>query len=353
MIIKSVLESFAINPESCKITIVSGGLINRTWKVIHGDREYILQRVNDAVFKEPLKIAENIRRISEYLASHHPDYQFICPLSDTSGNTLIHNPDGYFRLLPFVKNSVTIDAVSQPGQAFEAARQFGLFTKLLSGFEANTLHTTIPDFHNLVLRYEQFQKALSEGNSARKKETSAAIGMLNDYQWIVNDFEEITKKEEFRIRVTHHDTKISNVLFDPQGKGICVIDLDTVMPGYFISDLGDMIRTYVSPASEEEADFTRIEVREDVFISLLQGYLQFMAEELTDTEKRYIYYSGMFMTYMQALRFLADYLNNDVYYGCQYQGQNRVRAENQIHLLRALSDKEKDLSNRISGLLNH
>src|SRR5690606_24912784 len=140
-----------------------------------------------------------------------------------------------------------------------------------------------------------------------------------------------------RIRVTHHDTKISNVLFDKDGKGICVIDLDTVMPGYFISDVGDMIRTYVSPANEEERDFDKIRVRDDVMDALTEGYLEFMGDELTATEKKHTRYSGMFMTYMQALRFLTDYLNDDVYYGARYDGHNRVRAMNQVRLLSELA----------------
>src|SRR5690606_32533536 len=125
---------------------------------------------------------------------------------------------------------------------------------------------------------------------------------------LVDEFEAVRKNVDFRIRVTHHDTKISNVLFDKDGKGICVIDLDTVMPGYFISDVGDMIRTYVSPANEEERDFDKIRVRDDVMDAHTEGYLEFMGDELTATEKKHTRYSGMFMTYMQALRFLTDYL---------------------------------------------
>jgi len=348
MNLDTILEPFAINIRRRQIAPLSGGLINRTWKISDGPDQYILQRINDAVFKEPEKIDENISRISEYLETHHPGYFFVAPLHDRLGQSLAHHPDGYFRLMPFVKDSITIDTVTNPEQAYEAAKQFGLFTKLLSGFDAQTLHTTIPDFHNLSLRYAQFQKSLSYGNRERIAETRAVIDTLEEYQWIVNDFEAIKKNSGFSVRVTHHDTKISNVLFDQKGNGICVIDLDTVMPGYFISDVGDMIRTYVSPANEEERSFERISVRVEVFESLIRGYLEFMGDELTGTEKEYIHYSGMFMTYMQALRFLTDYLNNDVYYGSRYDGHNRVRAMNQVHLLNALRDTEKTIQTGIS-----
>lgn len=337
MNVNAVLESFGIDPIRCEVAVLSGGLINATWKITDADSEYILQRVNDSVFKAPEKIDENIRRIAQYLKVNHPDYLFVAPLSGKEGQTMVHSPDGYFRLMPFVKNSVTLDTVTNRDQAYQAARQFGLFTKLLSGFDAGTLYATIPNFHNLALRHQQFQQSLRDGNPRRLDECKHEVSVLQQYEWIVNEFEAIRNNPEFRTRVTHHDTKISNVLFDEDGKGICVIDLDTVMPGYFISDFGDMIRTYVSPANEEEKDFEKIIVRDDVLDAITKGYLEFMEDELTATEKKHIQYSGLFMTYMQALRFLADYFNNDIYYGARYKGHNRVRAMNQIRLLEALT----------------
>ena len=144
--------------------------------------------------------------------------------------------------------------------------------------------------------------------------------------------------------VTHHDTKISNVLFDKSDKGLCVIDLDTVMPGYFISDVGDMLRTYLSPVNEEEKDLSRIEVRDDYFKAIAEGYLSEMKEELSQKEKEHFVYSGKFMIYMQALRFLTDYFKDDTYYGSKYPGHNLVRATNQATLLKKLTQKEKLLN---------
>lgn len=333
MNLTAILDSFSINPNASEVTALSGGLINTTWKIRDDRGEYILQRVNHKVFKTPESIDENITRIARYLKDHHPDYYFVSPIAGKEGHTLAHTEDGYFRLIPFVKDSVTLHTVTHPEQAYQAARQFGQFTKLLSGFDTRTLGITIPDFHNLTLRYRQFQQSLREGNPQRREECTQEIAVLQQYEWIVADFEGIRSNPEFRVRVTHHDTKISNVLFDKDGKGICVIDLDTVMPGYFISDFGDMIRTYVSPANEEESDYDKIRVRKDVLDAITDGYLEFMDDELTGVEKKHIQYSGLFMTYMQALRFLADHLNDDVYYGARYEGHNRVRAGNQIRLL--------------------
>ena len=155
-----------------------------------------------------------------------------------------------------------------------------------------------------------------------------------------NRFQSLQTNPSVRKRVTHHDTKISNVLFDRKGNGICIIDLDTVMAGLFISDVGDMMRTYLSPANEEVKDFNRIEVREDYFKAIVQGYLSAMHDELTADERQLFYYAGTFLVYMQAIRFLADYCNDDVYYGSRYEGQNFVRAMNQLTLLQRLEEKK-------------
>jgi len=228
-------------------------------------------------------------------------------------------------------------------QAYEAAKQFGRFTKLLCHFPCEQLHITLPDFHNLSLRYQQFEKAIAEGNTARIKEAAATIEFLKNNRSIVDTSERIQKNPAFKKRVTHHDTKISNVLFDDNDQGLCVIDLDTVMPGYFISDVGDMLRTYLSPVSEEETDFSKIKIRSDYFKAIAKGYLEEMKGELSKEEQAHFVYAGKFMIYMQALRFLTDYLNNDVYYGSKYEGHNFMRAKNQVVLLEKLMEKEEAL----------
>jgi thiamine kinase-like enzyme len=206
---------------------------------------------------------------------------------------------------------------------------------MLTGVKMDMLRYTIPGFHDLNWRWQQFQDALATGDSARIALAKTEIEYLQSRFDIVEQFNAIKKDPDFKIRVTHHDTKISNVLLDENEKGICVIDLDTVMPGYFISDLGDMFRTYLSPANEEERDLSKITVRKDFYDAIVKGYLTFMEPELTATEKAHFHYAGEFMIYMQALRFLTDYLNNDRYYGQSYEGHNLLRAQNQIALLSA------------------
>ena len=343
-----VLNAYNIDEASCTLTPFGNGLINHTWK-ISAKQTYILQQVNDAVFKNPDAIAENIRLVGTYLSRHHPDYYVVQPLKSRMGTELIFIKNvGYFRLWPFVPQSHSIDVVRSPRQAFEAAKQFGKFTRLLAPFDLSKLQFPLPDFHNLTLRYNQFVQALTEGDQNRIKKAAAAIEILQQHQSLVSQYEDLKKSPDFVLRVTHHDTKICNVLFDAADNGICVIDLDTVMPGYFISDAGDMMRTYLSPLSEEENEFSRIKVRDDFFIAIVTGYLSEMQQELTEKEKAHFVYAGQFMVYMQALRFLTDYLNNDVYYGCAYEDQNFIRAGNQITLLQQLCENETHLQQLVT-----
>lgn len=340
----SVLPAFGLK-EDAKVEQFGNGLINNTWKITAADEEYILQRVNHSVFEKPGNIAHNIQLIAAYLKQHHPEYKFVAPLVSTKGEVMYYqNGEGYFRIFPYVKGSHSKNVVSTADEAYQAAVQFGRFTKLLAGFDTNKLKITIPSFHDLSLRYRQFLQALQTGDPQRISHSEELINTLMSYTDIVKQYEQIVLNPDFKLRVTHHDTKISNVLFDEAGNGLCVIDLDTVMPGFFISDVGDMMRTYLSPVSEEESDFTKIVVRHSFYKAIVHGYYNEMKAELTDTEKEHFLYAGKFMIYMQALRFLTDYLNNDAYYGSNYPSQNLTRAANQTVLLQRLLNDESVLT---------
>jgi len=249
---RNILKQFGFDENNCIIKPFGSGLINSTWQVEAGNEKYILQRINDNIFKVPEDIDFNIGMIGDYLKERFPGYLFTTPCNTTDGKGLVKTGEGYFRMFPFIEGSHTINVVENTAQAYEAAKQFGRFTKLLSGFDASRLKITLPDFHNLTLRYHQFENALQTGNKERIGQSSELISFTKQHKNIVDEFESC--KIKLKIRCTHHDTKISNVLFDENDKGLCVIDLDTVMPGYFISDVGDMIRTYLSAVSEEEKD---------------------------------------------------------------------------------------------------
>jgi Ser/Thr protein kinase RdoA (MazF antagonist) len=316
------------------------GLINKTFTVETTKGQFILQTVNHHIFKNPWAIDHNINSIGSHLIKQAPAYLFTHLVPTLNGTTLIEWEGSFYRA--FVKiESYALSILENPQQAYEAASQFGKFTHTLSNFDANSLKITLPNFHNLSLRYHQFLQALNNGNSQRITESTDAINFLKANVQFVQIYEHFIGHKEVKLRVTHHDTKISNVLFkkeDNQEKAICVIDLDTVMPGYFISDIGDMCRTCLCSVSEEEGDLDKLIVDGQKWESIKNGYLSQMSNSLSNFERDHIFYGGQYMIYMQALRFLTDHINNDCYYGAKYEGQNLVRALNQIRLLQ-LYDK--------------
>ncbi|RYY61001.1 MAG: aminoglycoside phosphotransferase family protein [Chitinophagaceae bacterium] len=342
--LEKVYKAFGVPGDPEEAVAFGSGLINHTWKISKNGKFYVLQRINQQVFREPDAIAFNINLTARFLGERYPEYLFVTPERSVDQQDIYHDEEsGYFRLSPFVENSHTIDVVAETGQAYEAARQFGLFTKLLGEMDATRLKITLPDFHNLSLRYEQFGNALRDGNRQRIGESAPLIEAIIARKGIVDTFVAIRNNAAFKIRATHHDTKISNVLFDDRDKGLCVIDLDTLMPGYFISDFGDMMRTYLSPVSEEEKDFSKICIRDGFFEAIVDGYIGELKDELSQEEKAHAVYAGKFMIYMQAIRFLTDHLNNDSYYGAKYTGHNLLRAANQLELLARLEEKEEIL----------
>jgi hypothetical protein len=317
---------------------VSTGLINITWKLLcESNASYILQEINTNVFCDPFIIDRNIKKLQNYMNkesnSNDDKHLLLYPLITKTNNTVLIYNDKYYRLYNYI-NSKTITIISNKDLAYEAAYTFGKFTKLFDDFDPNQLELTIPDFHNLLLRYQQFETAIGNGNKDRINIAQSEIESLRQLNYLCDKFTHFIKHAKLRIQ--HHDTKITNILFDNNDKAICVIDLDTVMAGYFISDLGDMIRTYVCAVDENEADLDKINIKEDYLQALIDGYLKSMGDSLTEFEKDHIFFSGEVLLYMQSLRFLTDYLHDDKYYKISYDNHNYVRARNQLCLLQHL-----------------
>lgn len=335
-IISSVLFTFGLEAEKLTIKRIDSGHINYTFKV---EPDFILQRINIKVFRNPEFLSHNLQRASAYLSEKAPAYLFLKAIPNEAGTDLVFDQEGYpWRLFPYLSNTVTIDEVESTAQAYEAAKAFGQLTKLLDGCDVSSFHETIPQFHNLPLRYLQFEQALKTSGPERIINSKKLCEGYTRFNFLVRDFEDLIDSKKLMLRITHNDTKINNVLFDKDKRKVsCVIDLDTLMPGYFIYDLGDMIRTFVSPASEDESDLSKVVVRKEIHQAILEGYLSEMGEALTTDEKAAIPMAGLIMTYMIGLRFLIDYLNGDTYYKIAYPEQNLVRAANQFSLLEKLS----------------
>jgi Ser/Thr protein kinase RdoA (MazF antagonist) len=355
MVNKEILDAFGVTTSESDIKKFGSGHINNTFLLNGIDgKKYILQRINTYVFKEPEVIARNLRLAASYLAEHHPDYLFITPVTTVTGEDLFHYKGEYWRMIPFIPSSTSVDQADTPKQAYEAAKQFGRMARYLHGIDLHEFKATIPNFHNLTLRYAAFQEAIRTAKDERKQFAETLVDQFLKYSDIAVTFEKLKTDPAFTDRLMHHDTKINNVLLDKDTyEGICVCDLDTLMPGKIISDLGDMVRTYVSPVSEEERDFSRIEVREDYYEALMKGYLSEVGGTLTGTERKHLFYAGQFMIYMQGIRFLTDYLNGDVYYPVKYPEHNYDRAKNQLTLLERLMEKEPQLQKVIDNCLKN
>ncbi len=350
---EEIFKAYGFNSTIVKLQQIGSGHINQTYLLsTESDTKYILQNINTYVFKDPYAIAANIKAVADELTLHHPNYLFPASIPTTTGDLMFNHDGKYWRLLPFVANTLAFDTLSDPKQAYEAAKQFGKLSRLLNNFDTSNLKPTIPGFHDLAWRYDQFIVALNQDPVELKKIAQHEVDIALRHHFIVDYFHSYEHSIDFPDRVMHHDTKISNVLLDETDyRGVCVIDLDTLMPGKFLSDLGDMMRTYLCAFSEDEKDLEKIKIRIPYFKATIEGYLSEMASILTSTEKELILFSGKYIIYMQALRFLTDYLNGNIYYPISYVEQNLDRAKNQFKLLSELFENEKILQDIIEESL--
>eukprot|EP01031_Cornospumella_fuschlensis_P035617 gene35617-43195_t len=333
---------------------ISVGLINTTWKVVcSGKPCYVLQKINDKVFTNPPAIDSNIRMLASYIESEKAVCPFPKPVAFYDHVTLLYVEEhSYFRLFDYIPCSRTYTAVISPSVAYEAAKQFGAFARAFSSFDANSLLTTIPNFHNLRMKYDDFLCALRTGLTERIEIAKDLIDEVQKCAYICSQYDDIVVNRQLEVRVVHHDAKISNMLFSENADvGICVVDLDTVMPGYFISDLGDLFRSSLCAYDEETTDLSLLSVRLEYFDAIVQGYLSAMRDVLTASEKHLIVYAGQFMIYMQCLRFLTDFLLGDKYYKFSHSLHNLDRAKNQMTLLKSYLSQEARMNEIVQALL--
>lgn len=315
------------------------GHINDTFKIEieEGDskKSYLLQRLNHLVFHQPEVVMRNIRLVSEHLSRQAYPLDILVPLPALDGHFLHRDASGNcWRVFPFFEKTTTFEQVDTPEQAFEAARAFGAFARALDGMDASQLQPAIPGFHDGLARLAYFKKVLKNAIPERLAEAKSEVVEVLQNQLIFNKIAAL----DLPLRVIHHDTKINNLLFDAHTlKPVCVIDLDTVMPGVILSDFGDMMRTFTNAAGEDEADLSKVDMKMPVYEALSEGFLREMGSLLTPAERDNLAQGGRWLTLMQVVRFLADYLEGDVYYKTKYPAHNLVRARNQLALFRSMT----------------
>lgn len=338
MISPSVLAAFHLLPYK-NIQPLSAGLINHSYKVTTNDNQsYFLQQVNTGIFTQPERIQENYMLIQQHLRDKN---SFQLPAIIFAGKDLLYEEEGKtWRCFQFLPHTYSPEKVHTAEKAYEVANCFGRFTAALHDLNVHQLHTILPDFHNLQYRYNQLLEALQQADESVKEDSKDLIQMVFDNQHLLHWFNSIqSNRVAYPVRIMHHDCKISNILFNKQTDALqCPIDLDTTQPGLFFSDLGDMIRTIVPSLNEDAANINDLTIRTQFYDAAVQGYLAAMTAYLTPEEKSDIHYSGLVLVYMQAIRFLADYLNNNKYYKVAYPEQNRDRTANQLRLLQLLQE---------------
>ena len=334
-----VIEVFGFETPSVEIIPISNGLINSTYKVSNNKSSILLQKLNHKVFAAPREIVQNYNKIYSFLKKEN-NYFLPEPVKTVDRNLCFSDADGNcWRAFVFINDTHTPETPQHTEDAYDASFCFGNFTRHLAGFDSADLKIIIPQFHDLAFRYQQFTEAVTNDRVGRRERIKNEIDVLIKKNKLVDFYRHIITGPGFKLRVMHHDAKISNILFDNKtNKVVCPVDLDTTQAGYYFSDLGDMIRSMACSHPENSIEFSQLSIRADFYTSIIDAYLSALQDELTTEEIKNIHYTGLLMIYMQTLRFMTDYLNGDIYYRIDYPEQNFDRARNQLILLQSLEE---------------
>ena len=320
---------------------------------------YILQRINHHVFRYPELVMHNVKLTTEHLRKkigsedkHDLTRRTMTLVPTRGGAPYYRDRDGnYWRAYVFIERVTSTHVAVLPAQAGQVGRAFGMFQKRLADLSPEKVLETIPEFHNGLLRFEALENAVAADSARRVAGAQAAIDFCRQQRGIVTLLLDALKRGELPLRITHNDTKIDNVLFDTDsGEVVCIVDLDTVMPGLVHYDFGDMVRTLTSPANEDERDLTKVSMRLEYFEELAKGYLTEASEFLTQAERDYLAISGKVITLILGIRFLIDHLEGDIYFRVHREGQNLDRARVQFKLVESMIEQEEAMKSVIAAL---
>lgn len=340
--IKDVLSNFAVNGSIVSCTPYGNGHINDTYLVVSDTKRYILQKMNKYVFKKPSEVMENIEKVISYMEKN-PQFKdrFMSLVPTKSGRYFFVGEDGeYWRLYDFIEDSICLDRPETKEDFYQSAIAFGNFRSALSNFPAEELHESIPDFHNTPKRYNDFLNAVKEDVCDRAKNAQKEILFVTERSGFYSVLADANREGKLRLCVTHNDTKMNNVMLSAKDrKAICVIDLDTIMPGFSVNDFGDSIRFGASTAAEDEKDLSKVNFDIELFDIYTKGYIEGCGGALTKDEIMLLPEGAKMMTMEVGMRFLADYLQNDVYFKTAYPEHNLVRCRTQFKLV---SEMEKN-----------
>jgi aminoglycoside phosphotransferase (APT) family kinase protein len=344
-----VLANFAAPGPLARLEPHAGGLINHSWQARFaagaGEERFLLQRINQHVFRRPAEVMANMTRVTRHVAAHlreegvpEPDRRVLRLVPTRAGGTHHVDADGEtWRLVPWIEGTRSVERAATEREARETARAFGRFLRHLADLPGPRLFETIPGFHDTPARVVTFERIVAEDRVGRAREARREIEAILDRRPLAAALTSRVADGELRERPAHNDAKIANVLFDDAtGEALCVVDLDTVMPGLALHDFGDLVRSGVSDSDEDERDLARVAVRPSFFAALADGFVEGAAGALSAVERSLLATGAEVIVYEQALRFLGDHVDGDRYYRIERPGHNLDRARAQLALLASL-----------------
>ena len=357
--LNSVAAHFGLHGTVADIQPLGNGLINDTYKITTAEPDapdYVLQRINNAVFQDVDLLQHNIEVVTDHIrkklqesGADDIDRKVLTFVKADNGKTYWHDgQQHYWRVSVFIPRAKTYETVNPYYSEF-AGQAFGQFEAMLTDLP-ETLGETIPDFHNMELRRDQLRQAVKDDRAGRAAGVKDFIDEIEKYMDEMCLGERLFREGKLQKHVCHCDTKVNNMMFDKQGRVLCVIDLDTVMPSLFVSDYGDFLRTAANTIAEDSPEFDKIDFRMDIFEAFTRGYVESASSFLTPLEISLLPYAAELFPYMQAVRFLWDYLNGDHYWKCSYPEHNLTRARNQWHLFLKAREHEAEMKKFIEEL---
>lgn len=346
-------RQFCIDGEFVSASPHGSGHINDTYAAVYRQDgkqvRYVHQRINHGIFKDPGGLMENVRRVLAHIrdkleqaGESDVDRKVLTLIPARDGSCRYVDPEGnYWRTYLFIEQAQTYDAIVSADQAREAARAFGRFQQQLADLPPPRLTETIPDFHDTRRRFDNLVRAVEADAANRADAVRAEIDFALARESMVDVLLDLQKSGDIPERITHNDTKLNNVMIDDEtGEGLCVIDLDTVMPGLALYDFGDMVRTATSPAEEDERDLSKVFMQQPMFEALVGGYVEAAGSFLNAAELDHLAFSGRLITFEIGLRFLTDHLAGDVYFKVHRPDHNLDRCRTQFKLVADMEEKE-------------
>lgn len=357
--LKGIVEKFNVEGTSASIRPLGNGLINDTYLVVTAGEndDYVLQRINNSIFQDVDLLQHNVEAVTSHIRKKLIEVgeddisrKVLHFVETGEGKTYYMDGAGrYWRVSVFIPRAKTFEAVT-PEYSYYAGKAFGNFEAMLVDLP-ETLGETIPDFHNMELRMRQLRDAVAQDAKGRLSEVRDIVDELESHAHEMCKAERMGREGKLPKRVCHCDTKVNNMMFDEEGRVLCVIDLDTVMPSFVFSDYGDFLRTGANFVAEDDPEIGKVGFREDIFESFTKGYLESAKSFLTPVETENLPYAVALFPYMQCVRFLTDYINGDTYYKIKYPEHNLVRTRNQLALFRCVYAKQEEMARFIASCL--